>query len=209
MTKIRLLTKPEQFVPGMKTDVYSEHGRFLQMIVVSSVNQDYINYKYDEKVFHHKLGDNYFGLVGYPERRKLTWEWVKEHIDEMPLKVYGKEGGEYTVLLIGKEGFRTDWLDDYDDNHKWSENSFYIDPPHPEVPEVYAPWEEKPDHQPDDDDKPPFDPSVRRLWWVNVGDEPFITDYAYTQEELKENFHSLKSYAPADAVPPESEWRVV
>jgi hypothetical protein len=54
--------------------------------------------------------------------------------------------------------------------------------------------------------KPQFDPSVSRLWWVIVEKDPFVTEYAYTLEELKESYHSLKSYAPADAVPPESEW---
>ena len=219
MTKIKLLTKPEQFVPGMKADVYSEHGRFLHVVMVHSNAQDHINYEYDGKVFSHKLADCYFGLVSYPERRKLTWENVKDL--QCPFDTYTDNNDVELCVFANDTGALIYDCDNEYCFYPWNNlTGEFIDPPYPEVPEVDAPWEfvnphthvvnktELTVHVDTVVDKS-FDPSVRRMWWVIVEKDPFVTEYAYTLEELKENFRSLKSYAPADAVPPESEWRKV
>lgn len=124
MTKIKLITKNSQIVPGMVVNLYDKETKEKResSYKVRFVNDGLIN---DDYFLPEKNGGCfYYELVSYPPCRPVTWEWVKENIDQVPGLKFRCYNRSYKIINVSSKGF----TDEDDDYWEYGADYVYIDP---------------------------------------------------------------------------------
>lgn len=177
---MKLITKNSQIVVGgvynkiCKEDIIKQ-----KQVIVEHISDEYMKFTNGESNAppEDRVCAFYYELISYPPRRPVTWEWVKENIDHVPgLEFYYDNGdcrSKHTVAKV----CRTFLWDEVGDNWIYEHPDTFIDPPHPEVPDVPAPWEAKTELETRklngtvitqtwvDEDKPAEE--KKSLWWIH------------------------------------------
>lgn len=135
---IRLITKDNARV-GMVVNVHEKNGEYIKRnVTIKSMMTDEGFYIVTDDIDESFTWDvNWIELVSMPERRRLSWDWVKEHIDEsigMKCWVVGLDNSYY-LSMIGKQHVKLSGL-----SHGYRYDEVFIDPPHPVIEEVPEPW---------------------------------------------------------------------
>lgn len=130
---MKIITKKEQIIKGIYINAYSKDGK-RKSLPQPSLAADFM---FTWAISEFDQGNIIFELVSYPERRRISKEWVVANLDKIPgLKVW-LEGDcfESIIAIDGDSIFNGNF-------HSYSyDDAVYIDPPHPAVEDVTPPWE--------------------------------------------------------------------
>lgn len=153
---IKLITSKNQLRFGQRVAVYKKPcGTFVKQDTVTKI---------DNEGFYGEGGSfaNYFSCasissyylehLSFPERRRLSWDWVKEHIDELPCIIYSESGSESMLSFANKDSIRSTWANQQSWDRVLKDNLF-IEPPLPEIPETIEPWLVKEEEIPKEPDE--------------------------------------------------------
>lgn len=193
---MKIITKKEQIIAGMVVNLWSSQG-----------NLDIARFTITDKAVETQrsvLHVQILELVSYPERRKVTFEWLKDNLEDYP-DIWLKND-RYTISAINTYQII---LDCGGILTPFNFDQCFIDPPHQEVEDVTPPWKIEKESAVSSE----LDNKIKRLWWCSKKDRlGGMTVIPATEKEFIEdvlNREYADKYAPGPIVPDESEWKEV
>lgn len=224
---MKLITKNSQIVSGMCVNLINKNSpddRKDNVIVDRSFDDDYVRIEGVAVRIPEDPKSKYcWELVSYPPRRPVTWEWVKENIDQVPGLCVWVNDTKVCITSVGSDGILCSTFSTRFYKYDETRVKIYIEPPHPEVHDVPAPWEVKAELETRklngtaitetwfDEDKPAEE--KKSLWWFHDGERAMLGVCWIAYSEAKVQYKSYDRIQPVTRPvhegPEMDKWRSV